>query len=197
MTIMTDDQVRQFLEAARRSRYYALFALAVATGMRQGELLALQWPDVDFENNTVTVRRTVLRVKGRHVVKEPKTKASRRTIIVPAFAMNALHEHRKKIMAKGFVDRPVFCSLQGGIMSAQNLRKKTFKPILQRAGLPDMRFHDLRHTHASTLLSKGKSIKAVSRRLGHSNVTTTLQVYAHVLPGDDLALAETVQTMYA
>src|SRR5262249_40686941 len=75
MTILTDDQARQFLTAARRSRYYALFALAVATGMRQGELLALQWADVDFENNTVTVRRTVLRVKGRHVVKEPKTKA--------------------------------------------------------------------------------------------------------------------------
>jgi integrase len=196
MIIMTDDQVRLFLAAARRSRYYALFALAVATGMRQGELLALQWPDVDFEHNTVTVRRTVLRVKGRHIVKEPKTRASRRTITVPGFAMNALHEHRKKMVAKGFVDRPVFCSLKGGIMSAQNLRKKTFKPILARAGLPNMRFHDLRHTHASTLLSKGKSIKAVSRRLGHSNISTTLEVYAHVLPGDDLALADAVQTMY-
>jgi integrase len=197
MTILTDDQVRLFLAAARRSRYYALFALAVATGMRQGELLALQWADVDFVNNTVTVRRTVVRVTGRHVVKEPKTKASRRTITVPDFAMNALHEHRKKMVAKGFTDRPVFCSLQGGIMSAQNLRKRTFKPILQRAGLPDMRFHDLRHTHASTLLSKGKSIKAVSRRLGHSSVSITLEVYAHVLPGDDLALADAVQTMYA
>ena len=197
MTILTDDQVRVFLTAARRSRYYALFALAVATGMRQGELLALLWSDVDFENNTVTVRRTVLRVKGRHVIKEPKTRGSRRTITVPAFAMNALHEHRKKMVAKGFADRQIFCSLQGGIMSAQNLRKRTFKPILARAGLPDMRFHDLRHTHASTLLSKGKSIKAVSRRLGHSNITTTLEVYAHVLPGDDLALSDAVQTMYA
>jgi site-specific recombinase XerD len=112
--------------------------------------------------------------------------------------MNALHNHRKKMVTRGFIDRPVFCSMQGGIMSAQNLRKKTFKPILARAGLPDMRFHDLRHTHASTLLSKGKSIKAVSRRLGHSCVTTTLEVYAHVLPGDDdLALAEAVQTLYA
>jgi integrase len=197
MTILTDDQVRLFLAAARRSRYYALFALAVATGMRQGELLGLQWEDVDFENNTVTVRRTVFRVKGRHVIKDPKTKASRRTITVPAFAMDALHERRKKMVARGYADRQVFCSLQGGIMSAQNLRKRTFKPILERAGLPDMRFHDLRHTHASTLLSKGKSIKAVSRRLGHSCVTTTLQVYAHVLPGDDLALADTVQQMYA
>jgi integrase len=197
MTILTDEQVRVFLTAACRSRYYALFALAIATGMRQGELLALRWPDVDFENNTVTVRRTVLRVKGRHVVKEPKTKASRRTITVPAFAVDALHAHRKKMLARGFADRPVFCSLTGGTMSAQNLRKRTFKPILARAGLPDIRFHDLRHTHASTLLSKGKSIKAVSRRLGHSNVTTTLHTYAHVLPGDDLALADAVQQMYA
>jgi integrase len=197
MTILTDDQVRVFLAAARRSRYYALFALAVATGMRQGELLALQWPDVDFDNNTVTVRRTVIRIKGRHVVKEPKTKASRRTITVPGFAMEALHQHRKKMLARGYSDRPVFCSLKGGIMSAQNLRKRTFKPILVRAGLPDMRFHDLRHTHASTLLSKRESIKAVSRRLGHANVTTTLQVYAHVLPGDDLALADAVQRIYA
>jgi integrase len=197
MTILTDDQVRVFLAAARRSRYYALFALAVASGMRQGELLALLWQDIDFENNTVTVRRTVVRVKGRHIVKEPKTRASRRTIAVPVFAMNALHEHRKKMVARGYADRQVFCSLKGGIMSAQNLRKQTFKPILVRASLPDMRFHDLRHTHASTLLSKGKSIKAVSRRLGHSNVATTLEVYAHVLPGDDLALADAVQTMYA
>jgi integrase len=197
MVILTDDQVRVFLAAARRSRYYALFTLAVATGMRQGELLALQWEDVDFVNSTVTVRRTVLRVKGRFVIKEPKTKASRRTMTVPPFAMDALHLHRKKMVARGYADRPVFCSLQGGIMSAQNLRTRTFKPILERAGLPDMRFHDLRHTHASTLLSKGKSIKAVSRRLGHSNATTTLHVYAHVLPGDDLALANTVQQMYA
>jgi integrase len=197
MTILTDDQVKVFLAAARRSRYYALFALAVATGMRQGELLALQWQDVDFEHNTVTVRHTVLRVKGRHIIKDPKTRGSRRTITVPAFAMNALHEHRKKMVARGYADRTVFCSLQGGIMSAQNLRKRTFKPILVRAGLPDMRFHDLRHTHASTLLSKGKSIKAVSRRLGHSTVTTTLEVYAHVLPGDDLALADAVQVLYA
>jgi integrase len=197
MTILTDDQARVFLAAARRSRYYALFALALATGLRQGELLALRWEDVDFEGNAVTVRRTVLRVKGRYVVKEPKTRGSRRTVAVPAFAMTALHEHRKKMLARGYADRPVFCSLQGGIMSAQNLRKRTFKPILARAGLPDMRFHDLRHTHASTLLSKGKSIKAVSRRLGHSTVTTTLAVYAHVLPGDDQALADTAQQLYA
>jgi integrase len=197
MRVLTEDEVKVFLAAARRSRHYALFALAVATGLRRGELLALHWPDVDFDAGTVTVRRTLVMVGEEFILKEPKTKASRRTISVPAFALDALHEHRKKMVARGFADKAVFCNCRGGFVRGYNLLRNSFQPILARAGLPKLRFHDLRHTHATALLSRGHPVKAVSQRLGHSDVAVTLRVYAHVLPGDDAKLAGALQTMYA
>ena len=197
MRVLMDDEAKIFLTAARRSRHYALFALAVATGMRRGELLGLHWPDVDFDAGTVTVRRTLVMVGQEFILKEPKTKASRRTITVPAFALDALHAHRKKMVARGFADRPVFCNCRGGFIRGYNLLRCSFQPILARAGLPKLRFHDLRHTHATALLSKGQPIKAVSQRLGHSDIGITLRVYAHVLPADDARLAGAIQTMYA
>jgi integrase len=197
MLVLTDEQVKVFLKAARRTRHYALFVLAVATGLRRGELLALHWPDVDFDAATVTVRRTLVMVGQEFVLKEPKTKASRRTIAVPAFALDALHEHRKKMVARGFADKAVFCNCRGGFIRGYNLLRNSFQPILARAGLPKLRFHDLRHTHATGLLSRGLPIKAVSQRLGHSDVSITLRVYAHVLPADDAKLAGALQSMYA
>jgi integrase len=196
MQVLQDDQVRVFLAAARRSRHYALFALAVGTGLRRGELLALHWPGLDLDAGTVTVRRTLVMVGEEFILKEPKTKASRRTITVPAFALEALREHRKKMEARGFTDKAVFCNCYGGFIRGHNLLRNSFQPILVRAGLPKLRFHDLRHTHASALISKGYSIKAVSQRLGHSDVSTTLRVYAHVLPGDDARLAGALHDMY-
>lgn len=195
--VLTDDEVKVFLAAARRSRHYALFALAVGTGMRRGELIALHWPDVDFDAATVTVRRTLVMVGEEFILKEPKTKASRRTISVPAFALDAMHEHRKKMVARGFLDRAVFCNCRGGFLRGYNLLRNSFQPILARAGLPRLRFHDLRHTHATALLSRGHPIKAVSQRLGHSDVAITLRVYTHVLPAEDAKLAGALQTMYA
>jgi integrase len=189
MRVLTDEEVKVFLAAARRSRHYALFALAVATGMRRGELLGLHWPDVDFEAGTVTVRRTLVMVGQEFVLKEPKTKASRRTIAVPAFALDARHAHRKKMVARGFADRAVFRNCRGGFIRGYNLLRHSFQPILARAKLPRTRFHDLRHTHATALLSNGHPIKAVSQRLGHSDISITLRVYAHVLPADDARLA--------
>jgi integrase len=197
MRVLTDDEAKAFRAAARRSRHYALFALAVATGMRRGELLALHWNDVDFDAGAVTIRRTLVMVGQQFILKEPKTKASRRTITVPAFALDAMHEHRKKMVARGFADRAVFCNCRGGFIRGYNLLRNSFQPILARAGLPRLRFHDLRHTHATALLSKGHPLKAVSQRLGHSDVGITLRVYAHVLPNDDARLAGALQTMYA
>jgi integrase len=197
MRVLTDEEVKVFLAAARRSRHYALFALAVATGLRRGELLALHWPDVDFDAGTVTVRRTLVMVGQEFILKEPKTKASRRTISVPAFALDALHAHRKEMVARGFADRAVFCNCRGGFIRGYNLLQNSFQPILARACLPKLRFHDLRHTHATALLSKGHPIKAVSQRLGHSDVGITLHVYTHILPSDDAKLAGALQRMYA
>jgi integrase len=197
MRVPSDEGAKLFLAAARRSRHYALFVLAVATGMRRGELLGLQWSDVGFAGATVTVRQTLVMVGPEFILKEPKTKASRRTIALLMFALDALHEHRKKMVARGFADRVVFCNCHGGFIRGCNLLQCSFQPILARAGLPPIRFHDLRRTHATTLLSKGHPVKAVARRLGHSDVGITLRVYAHVLPEDDSKLAGALQAMYA
>ncbi|MBI1918508.1 MAG: site-specific integrase [Planctomycetes bacterium] len=196
MKVYDEMQVRQLLEAARAGRWYALFALVLGSGMRQGELLALEWRDVDFDGATVSVRRSVSFTRAGPMLKEPKSAAGRRTITLPPFVMEALDQHRKRMLAKGFIDRPVFCSGAGSFLFPQTLRQWIFTPLLEKAGLPKVRFHDLRHTHASTLLSKGYSIRAISARLGHSKVEMTLRVYSHLLPNDDATLAKGLQALY-
>lgn len=181
--------------------------------MRQGEILGLQWTDIDFERGTVTVRRSLAQIKGQFIPKETKSKQSRRTIKVPRFALDALGEHRAAMFKEGNIAAPVFCTRTGQDRGKSNLIRQTFRPILRQASaraseeanekgtepssLPDIRFHDLRHTHASILLAHGKSIKAVSLRLGHSTVELTVRVYCHVLPGFDDASADRLQKLLA
>jgi integrase len=212
MKFLTESQARRFLEAARGHRLYALFALAVGSGMRQGELLGLAWGDIDFDKGTVSVRRSLAQLKGQPTLKEPKSARSRRTIQLPRFVLDALHDHRKAMVAEGHAASPVFCTRTGTYYGKSNLIRQAFKPTLNRANeraalaakdkgiepeaLPDIRFHDLRHTHATTLLARGHSLKAVSHRLGHASVELTLRVYAHVLPTDDGVLAESLERMY-
>jgi integrase len=196
MLILDERQVKRLLEQARPHQLYALFALAVGTGMRQGEILGLHWPDVDFERGTVQVRRSLALVGGRFRLKEPKTESSRRKIALPPFVVEALQERRVRQLARGMMDRPVFCTRSGNFIGRQNLTQQVFYRLLREAELPEVRFHDLRHTHASSLLSRGHSIRAVSARLGHSKVEMTLKIYAHCLPDDDHVLAQGLQAMY-
>jgi integrase len=197
MLFMTTTHAKRFLDAAKSSRLYPLYQLALTTGMRQGELLAMNWADVDFEKNTIAVRRALTMVKGELVTKEPKSKSSRRTITVPPFAMNTLREHRAAALKAGLITSPVFCTRTGGYLEKKNVWR-SFKAMMsdanERAGesdkIPDgLRFHDLRHSHATALVAAGCSIKAVSRRLGHADVAITLRVYSHVMPDDDEKLA--------
>jgi integrase len=168
--------------------------------MRQGELLGLRWEDVDFERGVVNVRKSLAQVKGkgeagdRFVLKEPKSKSSRRAIKLPAFALDALHEHHKAMVAEGNAQAAVYCTKTGNYIAKSNLIRWTFAPILKKAGFK-LRFHDLRHSHASLLLAKGHSIKAVAKRLGHADVAMTLRTYTHVLPDDDGKLAYAFQGM--
>jgi integrase len=212
MRHLNADQAKQFLAAARQYRLYALFALAIGTGMRQGELLGLQWPDIDFERGTITVKRSLAQLKKEFVLKEPKTKASRRTISLPPFVLAALRDHRKGMLAEGNIHATVFCTKTGTFIAKSNLIRQTFRSVIRRTNeaakkeaeekkteptiLPEIRFHDLRHTHATMLLSQGASLKAVSQRLGHSRVEMTLKVYAHVLPTDDANLASAAEKMF-
>jgi integrase len=180
--------------------------------MRQGELLGLQWGDIDFERGSLDVKRSLSQVRGKPVLKEPKSKASRRTIALPRFALDSLREHRAATLKAGRITAPVFCSEAGTYIGRGNLTR-LFKALVKKANALDarqaaeagresgpipasLRFHDLRHSHASNLIASGHSIKAVSRRLGHSDITITLKTYIHVMPDDDGKLAEGTNRLF-
>jgi integrase len=186
---LTEKQARLFLEAGRGDRLEALYVLALNTGMRQGELLALKWDDVDLERGVLRVRRTLTHAKKAFVLGEPKTKNSRRTIRLTTHAVDALRAHLshqfQEIEEMGSLYQPgglIFATKTGTIINPSNLRNRSFKPLLKRAGLPTIRFHDLRHTCATLLLGRDVNAKVVSEMLGHSSISITLDIYSHLLP---------------
>ena len=175
---LSREQARILLEAARGDRLEAFWVLAVTTGMRNGEMLALHWQDVDLDAGTVRVKRTVWAGK----VSAPKTRAGNRTIRLSKLAVAALKEHRLTT-AKRQTSEWVFPSRAGTPLSVHNVYRRMWKPLLLRAGLPPTtRMHDLRHTCATLLLSRGVPVKVVSEMLGHASVSITLDTYSHVLP---------------
>ena len=190
MRPLTPEGARRLLEAACGNRLEALYVLAITTGMRQGELLALRWQDVDIDNGTVNVRRTLTRNGGSIEMGEPKTKKSRRSISLTRRAIDALQSHLEsqlhemEMLGARYEDRGLlFTTSTGGPINPSNLRQKNFARLLQGASLPHIRFHDLRHTCATLLLSKGTHPKFVQELLGHATVAITLDTYSHVMPG--------------
>jgi integrase len=190
MRPLSPEEARRLLEASRGDRLEALYVLAVHTGMRQGELLALKWEDVDLNEGVLRVRRTLARDGGRISLGEPKTKKSRRTVHLTGAAVEALRNHLERQLEDmgqlGDLYRDhglVFTSEVGTLINPTNLRRRSFAPLLVRAGLPEIRFHDLRHTCASLLLSRNVHPKYVQELLGHATVAITLDTYSHVIPG--------------
>lgn len=180
--VLTPEQGEALLRAAEEDRNYALYVLALTTGMRQGELLALRWQDVDLKAGFLSVRHTLSYVKGKVELGEPKTKTSRRRIDLSMFALGVLKEHRKRMMSDGRPSSFVFSDANGGPLRANNLTQRSFAAILKRAGLPHIRFHDLRHSAATIMLANGVNPKVVSQMLGHADVGFTMRRYVHVLP---------------
>jgi integrase len=200
------EQTKTLLEVAKREedRFEALYMLAVTTGLRQGELLGLKWDDVDLEDGVIRVRRTLARHKGRLALGEPKTKRSRRTVQLTEAAVEALEGHfgrqmmQRDCLGDLYEDQGlVFATQRGTLVNPTNLRKRSFEPLLEKAGLPAIRFHDLRHTCATLLLSKNVNPKIVSEMLGYATIAITLDTYSHVLPnmqkGAARALEETLR----
>jgi integrase len=182
MQVLDPDQVTIFLADARRDRLFALYLTALDSGARPGELFALLWPDVDLEGRYLSITKSLEEINGILRIKEVKTAKGRRRIDLSPGTVAALAEHRKAMLAAGFIGDPVFPDTEGGYLRQSNLRKNSFKPILVRAKLPDIRMYDLRHTCATLLLLADVPAKVVSERLGHSSVTLTLDTYSHVLP---------------
>src|SRR5215218_7547409 len=187
---LSPEEASKLIEAARGDKLEALYVLAVQTGMRQGELLALKWEDVDLNEGVIRIRRTLVRSGGRIALGEPKTKGSRRTVYLTGAAVEALQAHLEQqledIERLGDLYRDdglVFTSGVGTLINPSNLRRRSLAPLLQRAELPQIRFHDLRHTCATLLLSRNVHRKYVQELLGHATVAITLDTYSHVIPG--------------
>lgn len=179
------DQMNLFLNHAEKNKYYMIFLLATYCGFREGEVLGIHVEDCDLDRGTINVTHTVQTLKGGLVITEPKTESSRRAVTVPKTALIAL---KKYIRAMNKKEGLVFTTSTGGPISPSNV-VKAFKAETKEAGLPKIRFHDLRHFHASALLLAGVSPKVIQERLGHSQINTTLDIYAHVMPSmhDDAA----------
>lgn len=190
MRALSPEDARRLLEAARDDRLEALYVLAVITGMREGELLGLKWADVDLEAGALRVKRTLTRQGGKVTLGEPKTKKSRRTVRLTPRAVEAVKRHRarqageKLKVGSLYEDQGlVFASEGGGLINPSNLRQRSFLPLLKKAELSRVTFHDLRHTCASLLFQKNVHPKFVQELLGHASIVITLDTYSHMLPG--------------
>jgi integrase len=185
-------QAVRFLDAAQSDRLYAMYVVGIDSGMRPGELFALHWPEVDLAAGTVSVRRSLEDIDGHLRLKEPKTPESLRTIPLSPRSVAALAAHRERMRDEGrdVETGPVFVSLWGHLLRGPNVLRRSFRPTLQRAGLPIIRMYDMRHTCATLLLAAGVPLRTVSERLGHASPTLTLANYAHVLPTMQQAAAE-------
>lgn len=187
---MSREETKRFLDAAKGSRWYALFLLAVTTGMRPGEYLALQWKDVNLDEGTIYVTKTISRRKEKWHFDETKTAKSRRKIKIAPSVAQALRAQKSRQAAErlkagiGYQNFDlVFASLNGQPVDCDRLRGRYFKPLLEKAGLPaSIRLYDLRHTCATLLLAAGEHPKIVSEMLGHASIQLTLDTYSHVLP---------------
>jgi integrase len=196
MQVLTPERVNVLLKAAREDRFHALYVLAVSTGLRQGELLGLQWDDVDLAGALLHVRNSLHEVSGRLWLDEPKTPKAKRPVDLPKIAVVALRKHRGRMLAEGHPHGLVFCDTQGGPIRKSNLVRRSFLPLLESAGLPRIRFHDLRHTAATLLLLHGVHPKVVQERLGHSQISITLDTYSHVLPSMGREAADKLDAIF-
>jgi integrase len=189
MKTFTPEQAHAFLDAAKDDRLGALYIVAIHTGVRQDELFGLRWEDVDLEAGTLSVHRTLSSAKGGPTFTTPKSDKARR-VRLTSQATAALRDHRKRQLEERmrlaglWQDHGlVFCSTVGTPLSRHNIYNRSFKPLLERAGLPRaFRFQDLRHTFATLMASSGGHAKVVQEMLGHATTSITLDLYSHVLP---------------
>ncbi|MHB8312429.1 MAG: tyrosine-type recombinase/integrase [Candidatus Dormibacteria bacterium] len=196
------DQVRRLFAAAVGSRLEALWVLPATTGMRQGQLLALRWRDVDLAKGTLTVTGNLQRLPGEGLtILEAKTTRSRHQVLIGPLAVAALRAHRSRQAAARLQAADtwedhdlMFTTATGRPVDAHDVRP-TFYHLLAATGLPRVRFHDLRHSAATLLLGEGIHPKIVSEMLGHSTVTITLDTYSHVTAAMHRSAADTLDTL--
>ncbi len=189
--ILRPDEMQRLLMQAYVDGYYEMFLLDLSTGMRRGELLALQWKDINFEENTITINKQVKYIKGELHIIPPKTSASNRTITIPPQLTAVLKEYKKTVKSKWLFPSPV---KKEDVPREPTGCRKQFSIILERAKCPKVPFHALRHTFASNSFHYGMDVKMLASTIGHQSVETTLNVYAHATEEMQRAAADKIDS---
>jgi integrase len=204
MVALSQQQSLRLLDVLENSPLHLPVFLALTTGMRRGELLGLKWGDIDWDRGIVTVRRALKESMRGLELQRPKTARSARTIALPPIALEVLRSHRivqaesRMRLGKAYSDLGLVLAELDGTFKRPDALSTNFAAFIRRhPELPKVRFHDLRHTHASLLLQAGEHAKVVSERLGHSSVAFTLDTYGHLMPGMEEAAAAKLDGLFS
>ncbi|TVY06922.1 tyrosine-type recombinase/integrase [Paenibacillus cremeus] len=189
-TILKIGEIKRFLDAAKGDRMYCAIYLGLTTGMRESEILGLNWKDINFDDKVIYIVRRLQRINNKWVIRSgTKTKAGTRPVEIDDDIIKVLMHQRRLIESEKkfgqdlYKDTDLVCPTNLGTpMNPSNLRRSLYR-IFNKAGIPKVTFHELRHSHATHLLQAGVDVKTTSHRLGHSSIRTTLDIYQHVIPG--------------
>jgi integrase len=204
VAIITEDQIAELLGKLKGRAIYPEVVVALFTGLRRGELLALKWGHVDLEAKTLHVREALQETAAGVSTKQPKTRAGRRDIVLPDVVVDTLREHRKSQLEQRvrlglgkLSDRDsLFATIDGRLPSPKAFSTR-WAYAAAAIGMPGISFHALRHTHASMLIASGLDVVSVAKRLGHANPTVTLRVYSHLFRVADTKAAEIINAAMA
>ena len=201
MRAWSPGELRSFLQLVEKDPHFAAWVLAANTGMRRGEVLGLRWQDIDFDRRRLAIRQTIISIDYQVEISEPKTARGRRSIALDSGTVTALRSHRvaqnqqKLKLGEAYQDFGlVFCREDGTPIHPDRFTQM-FDKHVKESGLPRIRLHDLRHTHATLALAAGIHPKVVSERLGHSTVAFTMDVYSHAIPSMEAEAAETIANL--
>ena len=186
--LLADEDIERFIKAFFETDIYIPTMLSLMLGLRRGETLGLRWQDINWINNIICIRQSVLPTKNGIIFADVKTESSHRDIPVSEHIINMLKEYKtiqdeyKKYFDKAYIDNDLICCKKDGFPYNPGTFSHMFENILIKNNIPQMRFHDLRHTNATLMLKNNISAKIASSRLGHATTAITLDLYSHVLP---------------